>query len=143
MLTMTMNLHITPNRLISEVQQEFNKAFAFLKLEFFSKKALLHADYSASQLVKTDKRLSEIQLKPAEGEIDVQGQMRVIDLEEKLRDQFNLAAQVFRKSGKVWLETTMTDEWTLEQQNKHGKELSTEPGKDRAIEDFDLTRDAD
>ena len=41
-----MILHIAPNRTISDIQNEFNREFAFLKLEFFNKKALLHADYS-------------------------------------------------------------------------------------------------
>jgi hypothetical protein len=138
-----MIMTISPNLLVREVQQEFNKAFAFLRLEFFSKKALLHADYSASQLVKPDKKLSEIQLIPAEGQLEVDGKMRVIDLEEQVRDRFHLAAQVFRKSGNIWLETTMTDEWTLDQQNKHGKELSQDYNDGKALEDFDLTRDAD
>jgi hypothetical protein len=33
-------------------------------------------------------------------------------------------AQVYRKSGKIWLETTVTDSWTLEEQNKQGESLS-------------------
>jgi hypothetical protein len=32
--------------------------------------------------------------------------------------------QVFRQSGRVWLETTRTDDWTLAEQNKQGEELS-------------------
>jgi hypothetical protein len=36
-----------------------------------------------------------------------------------------MVVQVSRKSGTLWLETTMTDSWTLGQQNEHGRELST------------------
>jgi hypothetical protein len=35
-----------------------------------------------------------------------------------------LYVQVFRKSGKVWLETTATDNWSLYKQNEEGQELS-------------------
>jgi len=59
-----------------------------------------------------------------------------------LMDRFGLAAQVFRKSGRVWLETIRTDNWTLNDQNKHGRELSEEPIKDEeAGEDYDLHRE--
>jgi hypothetical protein len=32
--------------------------------------------------------------------------------------------QVLRKSGKAWLEATITDGWTLEEQNIQGEDLS-------------------
>ena len=50
--------------------------------------------------------------------------MTVIDLEKKFREVFGLGIQVFRKSGKAWLETTLTDNWTLEEQNRQGEALS-------------------
>ena len=37
---------------------------------------------------------------------------------------FGLSAQVFRLSGDVWLETTSTDNWTLEEQNSTGQEAA-------------------
>ena len=37
---------------------------------------------------------------------------------------YGLGVQVFRKSGNVWLETTVTDSWTLKEQNDQGESLS-------------------
>jgi hypothetical protein len=37
---------------------------------------------------------------------------------------FNLSVQVFRKSAGTWIETSVTDDWTLKQQNDEGKDLS-------------------
>jgi hypothetical protein len=68
--------------------------------------------------------------------------MKVKDLEKIFKDQFSLAMQVFRKSGNLWLETTMTDNWTLQQQNEHGREISTGKTTKDIPDDFDLTRDA-
>ncbi|QQR96487.1 MAG: hypothetical protein IPJ93_07810 [Bacteroidota bacterium] len=48
----------------------------------------------------------------------------ISDFEMLLNDQCRLYAQVFRKSGKIWLETSATDYWTLEQQNEEGKSLA-------------------
>ncbi len=138
-----MILHIAPNLLISDIQKEFNREFNFLKLEFFNKKAIAQSDYSARQLVPGTKKIGEIQHPVVEGNIEIDGKMKVHDLEVRLKDEFSLPAQVFRKSGNLWLETTMTDGWTLNQQNSHGKELSTGIENANRIEDYDLNRDAD
>jgi len=50
--------------------------------------------------------------------------MTVAEMEERFRDIYGLGVQVFRKSGTIWLETTVTDGWTLEDQNKQGEALS-------------------
>ena len=64
--------------------------------------------------------------------------------EKIFKDQFSLAVQVFRRSGNLWLETTMTDNWTLRQQNEHGREISTDNKKnDLGKDDYELSRDAD
>ena len=59
-----------------------------------------------------------------DGILEIDDSMKVSDLENTLKDQYGLLAQVFRKSGNVWLETTMSDNWTLKQQNDHGHEIS-------------------
>ena len=50
--------------------------------------------------------------------------MTVGDLEQRFQDVYGLSVQVFRKSGKVWLETTVTDNWTLDEQNDKEQSLS-------------------
>jgi hypothetical protein len=49
--------------------------------------------------------------------------MTVADLEFRLEKEYGLHIQVFRKSGNIWLETTATDNWTLDRQNQEGKIL--------------------
>ena len=137
-----MRLHIAPNKLISSIQAEFTNEFPFLKLEFFSKKALLTGDYSASQLVPGEKKIGDIQGIITDGLVEIDGEMKVKELEDHLKNEFNVAAQVFRKSGNLWLETTMTDNWTLNQQTKHGQELSTGINYNEEASDYDLNRDA-
>ncbi len=140
---MNMCLHIAPNRFISDIQQEFNKIFPFLKLEFFSKSALARSDYSASQLIRSNKKIGDLQAVVTDGYINLEGEMKVIELEDRLKNEFSLGTQVFRKSGNLWLETTMTDNWTLHQQNNHGREISTEKNTVQRTRDYDLDRDAD
>ena len=139
----TMYLHIAPNRVIGEIQKEFNEAFPFLKLEFFKTRSFSRSDFMANQIIPSHRKIGDGQLAITDGDIEIAGEMKVKDLEKIFKDQFSLAAQVFRKSGNLWLETTMTDNWTLQQQNDHGREISTVKNTKDKPEDFDLNRDAD
>ena len=136
-------LHIAPNRLISEIQQEFNKAFPFLKLEFYNNKSISRSDFSAKQVIPDGRNIGNNQLLISAGDIEIEEEMKVNELEKILKDKFNLAVQVFRKSGNLWLETTMTDYWTLQQQNNHGREISTGKTDNTKADDYNLNRDAD
>lgn len=140
---MKMYLHIAPNRLISEIQQEFNKAFPFLKLEFYNNKSISRSDLSAKQFIPQGRNIGNSQLPISAGDIKIEEEMKVNELEKNFKDKFNLAVQVFRKSGNLWLETTMTDNWTLQQQNNHGREISTGKTDNIKAEDYDLNRDTD
>jgi hypothetical protein len=117
-----MFLHIAINRSIGDIQKEFNLLFPFLRLEFY------RAD--ESNLVNPKRFLPEKYMlqyaghSPKEGDICVYGDMTVSQLEQEFLSLFGLGVQVKRKSGNLWLETTMTDNWTLKKQNEHGKEIS-------------------
>jgi hypothetical protein len=121
-----MKLNIGSNRLISEVQDEFNKSFPYLKLEFFppTKKAKDQSGLFLNRLMPHNKKIGECQSKITDGLFEFSESMKVSELEQKLKDQFGLIVQVFRHSGNLWLQTTMTDNWTLQKQNEHGMELS-------------------
>ncbi len=122
-----MKLHISGERLIREVQEEFNKAYPYLKIEFFSK-AHAYKQASASGLrIPPKLTISEAVKKNihSDGEIELAEGMTVFELERELQDQFDLHAQVLRQSGNIWLETTITDGWSLKEQNDHGREISS------------------
>lgn len=135
-----MQLHISPGMLISEVQKQFNSFFPFLKIEFFKPQKLKSTKLHAHNIITANKPLLS---SPKNIKLNFNEQMKVKDLEKLLEENLAVPAQIFRKSGTLWLETTMTDDWTLQQQNDHGKELSEAPEKPKENEDFDLTRDAD
>jgi hypothetical protein len=137
-----MQLQISPGRLISEVQAEFNQAFPYLKIEFFKNSSKGDRMFSADRILRQNLPVSKGQLNKVEGVIDVDPKMTVRQLEKTLQDRFNLLVQVFRRSGNVWLETTMTDDWTLIHQNNHGREISQENRK-KDLPDFDLERNED
>ncbi len=121
-----MKITINDSRKISAIQEEFNAAFPFLKLEFFEKPHTAGGASSKSSLRSNSKTLGECRKLHNQGQINITSQMTVTEFEQSFRKVYGLSVQVFRKSGKVWLETTVTDGWTLEEQNKQGAELSKE-----------------
>ncbi len=128
--TTGMILKIESDKTIALIQQEFNTAFPFLKIEFFKNGKTLQRMYTTKQLVNNEATLAAARLTSVQGEILVADTMTVKELEQNFFNSFGLTVQVFRKSGRLWLETTMTDNWTLKQQNQHGKEISAPPPTD-------------
>jgi hypothetical protein len=120
-----MKIQINDHRKIFAVQEEFSKMFPWLKIEFFSKPHKIGGPSPKTQLVPSSKTIGECRTEHDSGTITILPAMTVADLEQAFRDVYGLSVQVFRKSGKSWLETTVTDSWTLEKQNEQGKLLST------------------
>ena len=50
--------------------------------------------------------------------------LTVAEMEMGFKKQFGVNMQVYRKSGNVWIETTLTDKWTLKKQNQEGEQMS-------------------
>jgi hypothetical protein len=118
-----MMLDISQNRTISEVQNDFNSEYPFLKLEFYKLQKL---DETLAVRKHLDKAIS---LKVAGvkkgGMFEVNERLTVKEFEKSLLQDYGLVVQVSRKSGMMWLETTHTDNWTLVKQNEYGREIST------------------
>ena len=132
-----MHLRISSKLPISDVQKAFTSTFPFLKIEFFKGRRLHY-------LLPGEHNIEEAQKKITEGSIEITGEMKVRELEQALDKLFPLHTQVFRRSGNIWLETTMTDDWTLAQQNEHGREISESNNqKDIIKDDYDLSRNND
>ncbi|MBK7309918.1 MAG: hypothetical protein KBG47_02410 [Bacteroidia bacterium] len=119
-----MQVLINDNRKIFAIQEEFSKLFPYLKLEFFSKTHNVGGGSAKKQIKNNSKTLGECRTVHNKGKVTITPQMTVSDLEQNFGDVYGLGVQVFRKSGKVWLETTVTDGWTLDEQNSQGEALS-------------------
>lgn len=110
---------------IAALQKEFNDAFPFLKLQFFTRRQSAGKGSHKKDLIDSELMLRQFQKKKTSGAILLKESMKVSELEELFSNIFGLSVQVFRKSGKSWIETTVTDDWTLQQQNEEGRELSS------------------
>lgn len=120
-----MKIDINDHRKVFAIQEEFNEVFPYLKLEFFSKPHKQGGASSKESIAESSKLIGDCRTIHAGGTLTVNPNMTVAELEQNFTDVYGLSVQVFRKSGNSWLETTTTDGWTLEKQNKEGEELST------------------
>ncbi|MCC6372320.1 MAG: hypothetical protein IT236_15055 [Bacteroidia bacterium] len=118
------NIIISTGKKISVIKEEFNRQFPYLKLEFFKHKHNVMAGNPHSDLIQSDFTLKEIPKSNGNVAVEVTEDMQVGVLEQLFQEKFGVSAQVFRKSGRSWLETSVTDDWTLKRQNDEGRELS-------------------
>jgi hypothetical protein len=107
-----MELCIEKGKPIRDVQKEFNELYPFLKIE------LIEKGQPAAKVV------SGINFTGNCKHVDVSGTRTVAELEGDFRNFFNLPIQVFRKAGSLWIETSLTHDWSLEQQNREGELFS-------------------
>jgi hypothetical protein len=119
-----MKITINDNRKIFAIQESFSEMFPFLKIEFFSKPNKSGGPSSKKFMRSSSKTIGECRTVHSNGTLTILPKMKVIDLEQGIRDTFGLSIQVFRKSGNAWLETTTTVDWTLDEQNRIGEEMS-------------------
>jgi hypothetical protein len=117
-----MAIEIFDNITITDIQKSFESNFPYLKLMFFKKPHHEHEGNLKKDLITSNAKI--VSLKEGINRITFDENFTVIELEDLFRDHFGLNAQVFRKSGKSWIETTVTDNWTLKKQNEQGKEIS-------------------
>lgn len=113
-----MNLIVRGEKGIGVFQQEFHEEFPFLKIEFFQSKTSSKNKIPAGktfEAFKTNRHSESITITPS---------MTVAEIGHKFSVHYDLLALVYRQSGKVWLETTLTDNWTLQEQNDEGRALS-------------------
>ncbi|NNE25766.1 MAG: hypothetical protein HKN09_02885 [Saprospiraceae bacterium] len=111
---------INDNMLIVDFQNAFNEKFPGLRIEFYKKKHDINAGSLKADQYENNVLLSQIATKGHLGDIEVQPSMTVAELEQQFEDNFGLHVQVFRRSNTLWLQTSSTDDWTLETQNTKG-----------------------
>jgi hypothetical protein len=105
---------------LQDIQNHFTELFPYLKIAAYGHG---HHDHEASP--KSDElpmhlKISDINPVFDECELSFDGAMKVSDFESLIAELLGIHVQVFRKSNDLWLQTSKTDDWTLEKQNGKG-----------------------
>jgi len=107
-------LQIEAGKQIKQIQTDFNSRYPYLKIEIIKQ----HAGKSEAM------HGNEVITKLPATVISMGIQQTVTRLEQEFLEKAGLKVKVYRKFCNVWIETTLTNDWTLEQQNTEGKLLS-------------------
>jgi hypothetical protein len=117
-----MDIKISNEKSVGEVQKEFRSVFPFLKIEFFKKNGT--DSKSRAHTIPEKTRIGIIRSIGNPGHINIDPDRTVEEIESDFFKQMGLVVQIFRKSGNVWIATTLTDQWSLDRQNHAGELMS-------------------
>ncbi len=128
-----MYVDINDNMSLATVQKLFNDLFPFLKIEFFEPEIKSGGVYAVRRRLRNvDRKLADYKrMNVLADEFSIDPSMSVSELERLFSDLYKLNTHIFRKSGNVWLETTITDGWSLEQQNHQGELITAQMNEGR------------
>ena len=117
-------LKISDDLHLSEIKEKFTAKFPHLKLEFFSEEHGIGEASTFKTKFDDNTLLKDIRVIHNEGDLSIDGNTTTGDFETGFKTLFGVNVQVLRKSGNMWIQTTTTDRWTLDQQEadsiKHG-----------------------
>jgi hypothetical protein len=112
-----MELSLAPNMTIAYLNEAFRFFYPNLKLVFFQK------TFSDSQKLAENVRiidesfyLKDLSLKKVRGIIQIDDDESTGNFEADLEENFGLHVEVFRRSGDLWLLTTLSDAHSLAEQ---------------------------
>lgn len=117
-----MKIQVAHHLTIAELQEAFSKVFPYLKLVFFTKPHKAFKGSPAKFMIQDrSQQLGQLEKQTGDKALYLEPEMPVWQVERLFETEFGLHVQVFRKSGNTWLETSVTDNLSLEQQNAKGK----------------------
>lgn len=114
-------MQITDSKKLKDIQQEFNAKFPYLKLEFYKGKHETGVPSPVGKQLDPEKTIGQVRSVHNDGDLSIDGHLKVSTLEDHFWKQYGLNVQVFRLSGNLWLQTSTTDQWTLAEQNRKGE----------------------
>jgi hypothetical protein len=115
-----MKAHVN-RQFIREMEQVFSSLYPYLKMEF--PKEGVRWMTTEEQGIDAEKWLHQAE-EILRNDIGLSDGLTVGDLESRLKTLLGVSVVILRQSGNFWIETSMTRNWTLKEQNDHGKELS-------------------
>jgi hypothetical protein len=126
-------LYLNKDYSIHQLQETFSSMYPYLRINFYYEAAQRKSHAFQCSFFSPEVKMLDMNPSFRNGDLELGDEMQVVELEKKLLEQFGLHAQISRRSGNLWMETSKTNAWTLRQQNEHGKAISPEHNPINAI----------
>lgn len=117
-----MKLEINDNTSLMQVQEQFNKAYQYLWINFYYTSFYTTSD-TALEKINKNVKIKNIANVTGTTVINIDKNVSIHQLEEDFFNILGLKAKICRKSGNVWVETTFTGNWSLERQNAEENQI--------------------
>ena len=91
-----------------------------MKLEFYRKGHSKQSGSPSEEQLPINTIFSDIGLDFPDTDLQINGDMAVQALENAFEKKLGLHVQIFRRSNALWLQTSATDQWSLDKQNTKG-----------------------
>ncbi len=121
---MQLSLYIERGSPTEDVKRQFNFYYPYLKLELYSNPFVKQNYATKKEWVELNGKSNTLNQFNCNGVININGHRTVRELETDIA-ALGLYGQVLRKSGHMWIETVLTNDWTLQHQNYEGEQISS------------------
>ncbi len=116
-------MKIANDRRLKDLQDDFQKAFPYLKIEFYKSSHQYGEETSKEDALDSNLLVQDARTMDNYGLMTLDGNQKTIEFEKLLAQIYGLNVQVFRKSYGKWLQTWATDNWTLKEQNDRSAKM--------------------
>jgi hypothetical protein len=106
---------------IDELQDKFNECFPYLRIEFYSRphkwQEATHKDY----LIQQGTLLEDIRKTHDSGLMNIKSWDKTGNVEQEFQKMFGLNVQILRLNKNQWIQTSDSDNLTLQEQSELSK----------------------
>ena len=117
-------LHMKNETTCRNLQEEFWLSYPYLKIEFQKYQLTFEGDTIRTEKLLPEEKMITFSRKPQPTTVNVASDRTVLHVIKDFENLLYLKFLLLRRSGNSWIETTLTTDWTLEQQNREGRLLS-------------------
>ena len=118
---LTMQLRIEKDSRIKDIQQEFSACYPYLKIEFLRDNTVPGQNIAKAEKASPVAFIRELTPLRNPAWINIDSKKTVKEMEEDFQKYLRLTIKIFRKSGNSWVIPFLTNDWSLDKQNKEGE----------------------
>ncbi len=116
-----LTLKIDESKSVGDFKKEFSSTFPFLKIELFKKSS---SQVDPKNTKSTIVLASNQPLSKGTFTLHIEGETSVAELKAMFLKKLGIIIRVCRRSGNMWVETSLTDDWSLGKQNHEAEQMN-------------------
>ena len=108
---------------IKDIQIEFNHTYPYLWIEFYYKSSSDLNLLFVKNKINAEKKVLNLCTSSTLKYLNISENSTVGELKKEIATKMGLTGQLLRKAGSLWITTSLTEDWSLLQQNYEGAQM--------------------